>query len=198
MTSADDPRLLAAIREFDAANAQDPVRVRVDGDEQPRELVRARRLTDWIFRLEPEASIPLQLAARCQHLRRWEIPRASYPSGRTGYLKWRKDLSHFHADCASDILKAVGYDDEIIERVRQINLKRGLKVSADVQTMEDALCLVFLEHDLTDFARSHADDKVVEILKKSWGKMSSRGREAALALPFPNSIAALVTRATGA
>src|SRR5262249_40124494 len=160
-----------AIASFDRANAEDPVSIDVDGCRRPRELVQAERLSLWVGRLQPDASEALKLAARCQHIRRWEIPRATYPEGRIGYLEWRKALSRFHADRASDILREAGYDDATIEHVRTINHKRGIKQDADVQTIEDALCLVFLEHEFEDFAAKHPKEKVVDILQKTWRKM---------------------------
>src|SRR5215471_10765287 len=138
-------RFARAISAFDRDNAEDPTTIRVGGADRPRELVQAERLSAWVDRLRPDAPEALRLAARCQHLRRWEIPRNTYPDGRIGYLEWRKALLRFHADRSTEILRRTGYDDETIGRVRTINQKRGLKMDRDVQTMEDALCLVFLE-----------------------------------------------------
>ncbi len=188
-------RFDAAVAAFARANAADPHQLMDHGVSRPREVVQAERLAAWIDRVAPNASEPLRLAAHCQHLCRWEIPRATYPEGRTGYLQWRKDLSRFHASRAGEILRSVGYDDAIIERVADINQKRALKLDPDVQTMEDALCLAFLEHELEDFSTKHAPDLVVDILKKSWRKMSDAGHERALALPLSESVKPLVLRA---
>jgi len=188
-------RFTLAVSSFDRANAQDPVRLTVDGVERPRELVQAERLASRVDRLRPDAPEALRLAARCQHIRRWEIPRSTYPDGRIGYLEWRKALSRFHADRATEILREAGYDDVTIERVRTINHKRGIKQDADVQTMEDALCLVFLEHELEEFAAKHPPEKVTDILRKSWAKMSDQGRTQALALPLSPDALRLVQAA---
>jgi hypothetical protein len=171
-------RFRAAVEAFDRENAGDPRR---EGA-RPLELVQAERLSEWVERLEPEASVALRLAARCQHLRRWEIPRGEFPDGRVGYLQWRTRLGRFHADESAKILAAVGYDAATIEHVRRINAKQGLRSDPDVQTMEDALCLSFLEYELEPFAEKHTDEKVVEILQKTWKKMSERGHAAARAL----------------
>lgn len=175
-------RFQAAIEAFDRQNAADPQRVAAGGGERPRELVQAERLSAWVERLDPDASEPLRLAARCQHLRRWEIPRAGFPAGRVGYLRWRTELGRFHADESAKVLLACGYDDQTVARVRRINLKQGPKSDPDVQTMEDALCLSFVEHELAAFAAKHDDAKIVEILGKTWKKMSPRAREIALGL----------------
>jgi Domain of unknown function (DUF4202) len=190
-------RFARAVLAFDGENARDPNKILDGGVLRPREVVDAARLSRWVERLSPEASEALRLAASCQHLRRWEIPRSSYPDGRIGYLEWRKALSRFHADRASEILRDVGYDESTVERVRRINQKKGLKLDADVQEMEDALCLVFLEYELEGFAAKHPEDKIVDILQKTWAKMSARGHTAALALPMSPAIRSLVERALG-
>jgi hypothetical protein len=188
-------RFEAALRRFALANAEDPTMIDDSGVLRPRELVQAERLAKWVERLNPDASEPLRLAARCQHLERFRIPRGTFPDGRTGYLMWRKELGRFHADRSRDILRSVGYDEETIERVRSINQKKSLKLDSDVQTMEDALCLAFLEHEIDDFAVKHADDKVVDILAKTWRKMSNRGHAEALRLPLSERVGVLVARA---
>jgi hypothetical protein len=172
-----------AIEAFRAENARDPRKLS-DGAGQlrPREWLDAERLAAWVARLEPNASEALRLASYCQHLRRWEKPRSEYEPGRIGYLKWRKALARFHADEAAKILRPLGYGDDVLLPLRQIQLKQGLITDPDVQTMEDALCLSFLEHELHDFALEHPDDKVIDIIAKTWRKMSGRARELALTL----------------
>lgn len=149
----------------------------------PKELLYARRLTDWLLRIEPAPSEELYLAARAQHMRRWEIPRSSYPEGRAGYLKWRNDLKKFHAERSAEILRECGYPPESIARVQALNLKANLK-DRETQALEDALCLVFLEWQFAPLAATKDEDTVVNALRKSWAKMSDRGRQMALTLPF--------------
>lgn len=168
----------------------------VAGVNRPRALVEAERLSAWVLRLDPNASVALRLAARCQHLERWTIPRESYPPGRVGYLTWRTELARFHARRAGEILSEVGCDQATIQAVQRINLKQNLKSNPDSQTMEDALCLVFLEHDFDAFLAKYPDrSKAVEILRKTWKKMSARGHEAALALPLSPQARELVGEA---
>ena len=174
-----------AIEAFRAENARDPRQLRdATGQPRPREWLDAERLAAWVERLEPQASEALRLASYCQHLRRWEKPRSEYEPGRIGYLKWRKALARFHAEEAEKILRPLGYGDDVLLPLRQIQLKQGLITDPDVQTMEDALCLSFLEHELGDFAREHPDHKVIDIIAKTWRKMSGRAREIALTLPL--------------
>jgi hypothetical protein len=192
---ASSPRFLAAIRLFDEANAGDPHRDRVDDVEQPRELIYARRLTEWVLALEPGASEALRLAARCQHLCRWEIRRDTFPDDRAGYLRWRRELQQFHARKSGEMLRSVGYDAATIDRVQGLNLKKDLGKDPEMQVLEDALCLVFLQYQLSDLLQKADEEKVVNALRKSWGKMSEAGRAAASKLPFGEREQALLKRA---
>ncbi|MBX3125995.1 MAG: DUF4202 domain-containing protein [Polyangiaceae bacterium] len=186
-----------AIRELDRLNAEDPTTVLVEGQRRPRQLVHAEWLSGWVERLDPEASEALRLAARAQHLMRFRIPRDDFPEGRTGYLEWRKAAARFHASEAEQVLARAGYDKRVMAEVRRIILKQGIKQYPDVQTMEDALCLSFLERELAVFAAKHDEDKVVHILLSTWKKMSERGQEHALALKasLPPALGALLDRA---
>lgn len=184
-----------AVKRFDEENAKDPNLEMVEGKEVPHELVDAQRLTNWVLKLDPQASEPLQLAARCQHICRWKMPRSEYPEGKAGYLKWRKDLKSFHADKAAEILKEVGYKPKVLERVRQLNLKKGLAKDPEVQLLEDALCLVFLEYEFAEFCERKDDEMMVRILKKTWAKMSDRGREEAGCLSYNEHQQGLLQRA---
>jgi hypothetical protein len=139
-------------------------------------------VTEWVRRLEPAAPEPLLLAARAHHLRRWTIPRASYPQGRSGYLRWRKALQQQHAREVAEILVDVGYDDATIARVQDLVRKRGLGTDHDVQVLEDALCLVFAETQLHDLAQRVETEKMVEVIRKTLAKMSPRAVELAKGL----------------
>lgn len=185
----------AACARFDAANRQDPRRVVFEGTEYPQELLYAERMTRWLGRLAPDASEPLRLAARCQHIRRWEIPRGEYPEGRQGYHQWRTRLYRFHADVAADILREVGYDGATVDRVRQLLMKKHLKTDPEMQLLEDVICIVFLESYFADFAQEHDEEKLLRVVRKTWQKMSPRGREAALELDLPEAERALIERA---
>jgi hypothetical protein len=184
-----------AIRGFDDANAEDPVLERVEGEDLPKELVYGRRMSRWLERLAPDAPESVKLAARAQHIRRWEVPRDTYPEGRAGYLKWRTDLHKRHADIAATILQDAGYDDETIGRVRTLLRKRGLKTDPDVQLMEDVICLVFLEHYFHDFAQKHDEEKLISIVQKTWKKMTEKAHEAALQLDYAPEDLAVIQKA---
>jgi len=184
-----------ALAAIDAVHAEDPER---DADGRAKELVYAERMSAWLKRLSPEASEALTLAVRCQHLRRWAISRSSYPEGKVGYLRWRKDESLAHAALAGEILRHAGYDGQAVKRVQSLVKKERIKHDPEAQTLEDVTCLVFLEHELAPFAAKHPDDKVIDILQKTWPKMSAQGQREALALPLPAPLRALVEKALAA
>ena len=177
-------KLDIAFNAFDSYNKQDPFVFTWDGVSYPQEYFLALKLHEWVLKLDPNAGEELLLASRSQHIGRWESPRETYPMDREGYLKWRKDLAHFHADKSADIMRRVGYGDDIIDRVKQIILKQKIKVDDEVQTMENALCLVFLEFQYEEFLHKHSPEKVVNILKKSLLKMDAHGHQFALGLRF--------------
>jgi len=177
-------RLEEAYRRFDEANAEDPNTELVDGSEVPKELVYGRRMSERLDAFAPDAPESVKLAVRAQHIRRWEVPRESYPEGRAGYLKWRTDLYKRHGDTAGDIMADVGYDDSTIERVKTLLRKRGLKTDPEVQMLEDVICLVFLEHYFHDFARKHDEEKLIPIIQKTWNKMTERAHQVALELDY--------------
>lgn len=184
-----------AIAEFDRLNAQDPNHRIVAGEAVPFELFFANQMTEWVFRLDSNASEAAKLAARCQHICRWESPRSDYPEGRVGYLTWRKDLKIFHANKSEEILRQVGYGEATVQAVRQINLKIGLRHNSDVQLIEDALCLVFLDNQLDALIAKTTEDKMVSILQKTWSKMSERAHRKALALDLSEEASRLVSKA---
>ena len=193
---SNDQRFLAAIDRFDAANGCDPNVERCDGEDVPKELLYAQRMSQRLESFVPDASLAVQLAARSQHIQRWQTPRTDYPAGRDGYRRWRSDLAIFHADTAERILEEVGYDASTIDRVRLLLRKERLKADPDCQILEDVICLVFLEHYLSDFAGRHDEQKLVNILRRTWKKMSGRGHEAALELDLPQNVRALLDKAT--
>lgn len=190
--TAEHGRFATAIDAFDAANAEDPNSVLIEGVRQPKELVYGRRMSAWLLRFKPDASEALRLAVRCQHIRRWSTPRSSYPEGRIGYLTWRRDLQRFHAEVAGSVLTQAGYESAVIERVQSLLKKENLKRDQDAQALEDVACLVFLDHYLAEFAASHDDAKVVDIIAKTWRKMSDAGHRAALAISLPEALKKLV------
>ncbi len=176
-------RLAQTLLRFDQYNGTDPNLFTWQGETCPQELFLAQKLHEWVLKLAPEASPPLLLASRCQHIGRWEIARKSYPDGRVGYLTWRKALARHHASVAQGIMRELGHDEALIERVTSIVMKQGIKQDADVQTMENALCLVFLQYQYEAFHPAHPD-KIVGILRKSLQKMDAAGHKWALTLPY--------------
>lgn len=188
-------KLSEAFRRFDAANKKDPNTEEFQGKTYPKELLYAIRMTEKLNEFAPEAPEALLLTARCQHIQRWEIQRESYDMNRVGYLKWRQDLKKFHAEIATSILGEVGYDEETIAKVAFLLEKKQLKKNENTQTLEDVICLVFLEHYFEPFSKEHPQDKIIDILQKTWRKMSEKGQQAALKLPLSKNALELVSKA---
>jgi len=186
-----------AIAAIDAANADDPNTIEVRGAVRPKEQAHAELMTEWLTRLDPDATDAQHLAARAHHLRRWTVPRTAYPEGRAGYLRWRTALKKQHADEVATILTAVGYDTATIERTQTIIRKEGLTSDPQVQTHEDALCLVFIETQLAELADAQGDEKMVDIIQKTATKMSPRALDLAASLPIRDADRALLARALG-
>lgn len=188
-------RLERVFELIDAANALDPHTEWLDGEPQPRELLYGRRMSACLARVSPEPSEALRIAARGQHIRRWEVPRKNYPDTREGYLKWRTGLYGFHAERLAELMAVAGYETTLIERVKTLVQKRGIKTDPEVQMLEDVICLVFLEHYFAAFAQDKAPEKLIVIVQKTWRKMSESGHALALQLPFPEPVQRLLATA---
>ena len=194
----DGDRFDRAIAAIDTANADDPHTIELRGEVRPKEQAHAELMTDWVRRLDPTADDAQLLAARAHHLRRWSVPRSSYPDGRAGYLRWRTGLRKQHAAEVAVLLADVGYDEATIERVQTIINKVGLnKEGADpaVQVHENALCLVFLETQLAATVDQLGDDKMIEVIQKTAAKMSPSGLAQVAEIPMRDGDRALVARA---
>ena len=156
-------RFSRAIELFDKANSSDPNKESLNGREIAKELLYAQRMSDRLSKFDPDAGESLRLAVRCQHICRWEIPRGDYDMNRAGYLKWRNDLKKYHAGKAEALLKEAGYDEEMIAQVRDLLLKKHLKKNRSTQTLEDVVCLVFLEHYFEGFSKKYHEEKLLDI-----------------------------------
>jgi hypothetical protein len=180
-------RFETAVAAIDAANADDPERIEFRGATRPKELLHAELMTAWVRRLDPGASEAQLLAARGHHLRRWVVPRSTYPDGRAGYLRWRRDQQRRHAEEVGEILVAAGYDEATVERVGSIVREEGIGADAAAQVHEDALCLVFLQTQLDPVTARLGHDRAVDIVRRTLAKMSVEGRATALGLDLSDS-----------
>lgn len=188
-------RLEKAFELFDNYNKQDPNIFEWEGKMYPAEYFYGLQLYNWVKKLDGEASETLLLAARSAHIGRWKSPRENYPMGKPGYYKWRTELSKFHAETAGSLMQEAGYTEAEILAVQSIIRKEQLRTNYEVQIMEDALCLVFLQFQYDEFIAKHDDEKVIRILQKSWGKMNEQGRSAALTLQFSEKGKDLINKA---
>lgn len=192
MTALDGSRLAKAFEAIDEANSQDPSKVTADGRQVPAERLYGERMSQTLDELYPEASEILKVAARAQHIKRWTVPRSNYPMDRTGYLRWRTELKRKHATLTGELMQSSGYSEEEVARAGALIRKERLKQNAESQALEDVACIVFLKHYVDEFAAKHDDGKLIQILRKTWVKMSSHGHQAALALPLSTRVGELV------
>lgn len=191
-------RFKQAIDLFDAANAQDPNQDIFEGNSYPKELIYAQRMTVMLNQFAPDATEVVQLAVRCQHICRWKSPRNAYPMDGVGYKQWRTDLYKFHGETAGAIMRDVGYNDEMIVKVQALLRKEKLKVNPETQMLEDVVDLVFLQHYLEAFIRKYShyeEEKLLDILRKTWRKMSEAGHAAALKLNYTPEMFAVIQKA---
>lgn len=192
------PRFDALVRAIDAANADDPRSTEIGGAKRPYEQVYSERMTARLAAMYPDASEALRIAARAQHIRRWDIPRADFPEGRAGYNDWRRTCREHHGKVISEIMGRHGYAPDEIARVVMLIKKEQLKKDRESQALENVVDVVFVEHYIEDFLAkysSYDEDKVIDIVGKTLRKMSPKGHQAALALDMPDAKRALIMKA---
>ena len=185
-------RLSAVFAAIDEANSNDPGRFRG----RPLAQAEGEIASAWVIRLAPDAADEVRIAARAHHLRRWEVPRADYPEGRVGYLHWRRDQKHRHAEDVAELMAETGYDRRARQRVGAIIMKRRLASDPEVRLYEDGVALTFLETQFAATADRLDDDHMVAVLRKTLAKMTSQGRSAAVGMDLAPRLAALLERAT--
>ena len=198
MTFTPTDQFNAVITTIDAVNAEDPRKITVDGTQCPYEAVYAERMTETMHRMYPDASELLRIAARAQHIRRWQIPRDTFPRNKEGYQKWRLGMRQLHAELVGGIMADNGYSTDDIALVGSYLRKERLKREADSQALENVVDVVFLEYYWDDFVTKFSDyddDKLIDIVGKTLRKMSSHGHSAALDLDLPSETARIVLAA---
>lgn len=188
-------RLQRAYEAFDAYNSKDPNQETYNGTVYPKEVLYALRMTERLSLYSPSAPEYVLLAARCQHIGRWEIPRKNYPMDRKGYLQWRNQQKLHHCEIAEPILKECGYDMHTIEIVKFLLMKRELQKNPETQLLEDVVCLVFIEYYLADFAAQHEEEKVIDIIRKTMKKMTHRAIKSVGQLKLSEKVNALIGKA---
>jgi hypothetical protein len=189
-------KLQRAFSAFDNYNSKDPHLEQHEGKNIPKELLYSQRMSERLDRYQPDAAEHIRIAARCQHIGRWEIPRNTFPMDRKGYLQWRSKLALYHSGIASEILQQCGFEQETIEKVKfLLQKKQLLQHHPDTQILEDVICLVFVEYYLHEFAAAHDDEKVIDILQKTIKKMSERALSEATKIPMSEKVASLVQKA---
>jgi hypothetical protein len=191
-------RFQAVIADIDAANRGDARTIATAEGARPYEVVYAERMSRQLEAMYPEASELLRIAARGQHIRRFDIPRAQFPEGRDGYNEWRRTCREHHAKLLGEIMRRHGYDSHAIEHVAQLVKKEQLKKDKESQALENVVDVVFLDHYFDEFYGKYSrydDAKIIDIIGKTLRKMSPKGHQAALALDLPERTRKLVLAA---
>lgn len=191
----DEVARISILADIDKANSADPNKEEWMGVAHPKELLYGLRMSTWLMELCPDADDALRIAARGQHICRWEHPRSNYPMDRKGYLTWRRELYDFHAEKVADIMRSHKATEDEIERVSFLLHKKNLHNDPDTRTLEDAACLVFLEFHIADFAAKTDHEKMIGIIRKTWSKMSDQGRMHAMNLTLPDPVKVLLNEA---
>jgi len=188
-------KLEKAITLIDEKNTQDPNIISFEAVNYPKELLYSKRMTAKLLEVEANPSEALQIAIRAQHICRWKIPRKDYPMDKIGYYNWRNDLKKMHSELTASLLEDVGYEAKIIDRVSFLINKKLIKKDEETQLLEDVVCLVFLQYYLDDFIEKHTDEKIIDILQKTWGKMSKKGQDLALKMKLSERSLGLIKKA---
>ncbi len=188
-------KLLSVFNRIDEINSEDPNQIRVGDKQVAKELIYGQRMTEMLNFYNEESSEELQIAARGQHIKRWVISRDEFPMDRKGYLKWRTQLKLKHAEILSEIMQGEGYGADEIERVATLVTKKKLKTDDESKELEDVVCLVFLKYYFGEFIPKHNEEKVIDIVRKTWGKMTAKGHELALQLPLTKEETSIVQKA---
>ena len=192
-----------AVNLIDSANSEDPNTEQALGKDWPKELLYGLRMAEMLARYKPDADDVQKLAIRGQHIQRWQSPRSAYPMDRQGYHRWRSDLYIFHADKVANIMMQAGFNDSDIERAKKAVAKVGIKSNPDTQLLEDVVGLVFIEFYMLDFAAKHSEyteQKWIDIIRKTWNKMSAEAHEFVLAgkISLPESLTPIILKAVQA
>jgi hypothetical protein len=137
------------------------------------------------------------LATCSAHLCLWTISLDSFPLDRSGYLRWRQELKKFHAAKVGQILGEVGYEESVIARVQGLVSKSAFPADPDSRTLEDALCLVFLQWQFADLAGKSSDEKMINAVQKTWEKMTPLAQGFALKLDYAQHERQILERALG-
>jgi hypothetical protein len=184
-------------QKIDRINQQDPRVETVEGENVPKEWIYGLRMTNWLERLDPNANDAVKIAVRGQHIARWEIPRTKYPNGKSGYYQWRTRLYQFHGEKLAELMREVNCPEESIQQVQQILLKKDMKTNPDTQIVEDVAALVFLSFHLEAFAHrpDMTPEKVISIIRKTWGKMSDSARKMVKTIIFTKEIESILQKA---
>lgn len=191
----DPDRFDKAVRLMDALNATDPRTEMFEGRIHPKELIFSQRVAAWIERLVDEPSEALRLAAHGHTLCRWKVARDDFDKGLVGYRYWRNACADRHAEETTRILRDVGYDEAMIDAVRDLTLKKNWPAEDEALALEDADCLAFLELKLKHYLDEWTEEKTIDILAKTARKMTPAARTHVMDLALSDREKELIQKA---
>ncbi len=165
----------AAIELIDAIHNQDPSTVTFEGVEVKAELQYSQRMLSMLEKVQPKALLELKLAAQCQHMSRWSIPRATFSMDKKGYYQWRAAIMEYQLNITSTVLKQAEVNDESIEVIVDALKNKADKTNLNASIIEDTACLTFIKWYLVPFAGQFDVYKAKIILQKTANKMSDKG-----------------------
>ena len=166
-------------------------------DPKGEAILYSEQCFEWLKKIKLDYTEAQELAARCQHFRRWEIPRSEFPMDKKGYHQWRIKLYTYQAEKAAELLSEIGYSTEVIDEVKSMIAKKDLRKDSNSQLIEDVACLVFLENYIQPFSatKDYSEEKWIKIIQKTWGKMSEKAHKFALQINYPAPILNLIQKA---
>lgn len=185
------------IHQLSVAHLQDPNMVKWNEEVYPAEWLYIQRIVERLEAFEQYASDELIVAANCQHLFRWEVERKTFPEGRIGYYQWRNYLSEYQSMKAKEIILNAGFEAEFADQVKVIVKKENIHMNQEAQTLEDVVCLVFLEYYLNEFMFDKSEESMATIILKTWNKMSERAQQEALKLDYSDGALSVLKKTLG-
>jgi hypothetical protein len=192
----DDNLYHKATLELEKVHGMDTTREIYNGNQYPSESLYSHRMLQMLEKVNAEASNILKLAAQCQHLKRWNIPRGEYPYNRRGYHEWRRVVMEYQLKEMEEILSKVGISNEDILLVTDALRNQGDKSNSNAQIITDTACLVFIKWYMEPFATKHQSEKVTDIMKKTMRKMSETGLQLISRLNLPTTASQILERSS--
>lgn len=176
-----------AIIAIEQIHSKDITQEQHNGSLIPAEFLYGKRMLKTLELVSPESSYAMKLAVQCQHLQRWGVPRSSYTYDRRGYHEWRREVMKYQLEQTINLLSSISIDEIDIKWIAQVINAQENKADSNGLIIMDTACLVFLKWYMEPFAKKHESEKVLDILKKTFRKMSTDAQNLISKLDLPES-----------